>query len=109
MFSSLLAVWLILRQHIEDYATYDENEFDAYEDEPRSQYEENAFKLLRLLGHMLIHVDADIIIEDIQEIDANKVHLFRDALHSEQDEDVLIQRAHQRLNAVLNNIAGQAK
>lgn len=58
---------------------------------------------------MLIQVDVDVIIEDIQEIDDNKVHLFRDALQCEQDEDVLIQRAHQRLSAVLNNIAGQAK
>lgn len=65
--------------------------------------------MLRLLAHMLIHVDADVIIEDIQKIDGNKVHLFRDALHTEQDEDVLIQRAHQRLSAVLNNVAGQAK
>ncbi|XP_064544225.1 uncharacterized protein LOC135432449 [Drosophila montana] len=108
-FAHLLGVWSILRRHIEDYAEYDENDFDAYEDEPRSQYEENAFKLLRLLGHMLVRADAPILAKDIQEIDAIKVEMLRAALQAEQVEDVLIQRAHQRLSAVLNDVTGQAK
>ncbi|KAH8394792.1 hypothetical protein KR222_006029, partial [Zaprionus bogoriensis] len=107
-FVHILNVWLILRQHIEDYAEYDENDFEAYEDEPRSQYEESAFKLLRLLGNMVIQVDAGVIIQDIQEIEPMKVDLFRAALHADQEEDVLMHRAHQRLCAVLNNVAGQA-
>ncbi|KAM8714357.1 hypothetical protein ACLKA7_014482 [Drosophila subpalustris] len=108
-FVHILNVWLILREHIENYAEYDENDFDAYEDEPRSQYEENAFKLLRLLGHMVIQVDASVIMTDIEEIDVIKVELFRNALQADQDEDALLHRAHQRLSAVLNSAAGQAK
>jgi len=58
---------------------------------------------------MLIQVDTAVIIKDIEEIDVMKVELFRNALQADQDEDALLQRAHQRLNAVLNNVAGQAK
>ncbi|TDG50211.1 hypothetical protein AWZ03_003427 [Drosophila navojoa] len=108
-FAHLLGVWTILRQHIEDYTEYDENDFESYEDEPRSQYEENAFKVLRLLAHMLVRADVPILVRDIQEIDAMKVDMFRAALQTEQVDDVLIQRAHQRLGVVLNEVAGKAK
>lgn len=102
-------MWTTLRQHIEDYTEYDENDFEAYEDEPRSQYEENAFKVLRLLAHMFVRADVPILVRDIQEIDAMKVDMFRAALQTEQVDDVLIQRAHQRLGVVLNEVAGKAK
>ncbi|XP_062134688.1 uncharacterized protein LOC133844625 [Drosophila sulfurigaster albostrigata] len=105
MFENLLSVWLILRQHIEDYAEYDENDFEAFDDESRSQYEDNAFKLLRLLAHMLITVDHDVMVNDIAHLDAMKTELLRCALQ----EDVLLQRAHQRLNLIINDAAGQAK
>ncbi|KAH8306901.1 hypothetical protein KR044_000538, partial [Drosophila immigrans] len=108
MFDNLLSVWLKLRQHLEDYAEYDENDFEACEDEPRSQYEENAFKLLRLLGHMIITVDHDVMQNDIAEFGVMKTELLRSALHAEQEEDVLLQRAHQRLSLVIDDAAGQA-
>lgn len=58
---------------------------------------------------MLVRADVPVLAKDIQEIDAIKVEMLRAALQAEQVEDVLLQRAHQRLSAVLNDIAGQAK
>lgn len=102
-------MWTTLREHIEVYTEGDENDFDAYDDEPRSQYEENAFKVFRLLTHMFVRADVPILVRDIQEIDAIQVDMFRAALQKELEDDVLMQRAHQRLGVVLNEVAGKAK
>ncbi|KAH8370526.1 hypothetical protein KR093_003961, partial [Drosophila rubida] len=108
LFANLLDIWIILRHHIANYAENDENDFEAYEDEPRSQYEENTFKLMRLLAHILITVDHDTMVKDIMEFGMVKSELLLCALNADQEEDVVLQSAHQRLGLIINDAAGQA-
>ncbi|ALC41540.1 CG30467, partial [Drosophila busckii] len=107
-FINLLAVWVSLKLHINNYVDLDEHDFEAFDDEPLSQYEENAFKVLRLLAHMLIKADAAVILSDIKGIDALQVNMFRAALQAEQEEDVVLQKALERLHVVFNELNGQA-
>ncbi|EDW34985.1 GL20076 [Drosophila persimilis] len=110
-FKNLLEVWSRLRQHIENYTEgdADNNDFEGEEDEddsPKEQYVENSSKLLRLLACMLVKAKNTEDIQNLHDIDANKIKLFISALMAEQD--VLFSKAHERLSDALEKKSGQA-